>query len=66
MPDPIKFVFNPKKAAQAAAYLLKLNGGKMDYRRLLTLLYLADRKMLITHGRTITGDQFINVPDEDL
>lgn len=65
MEDPIKFVFDDRKAAQAAAYLLKLNGGKMDYRRLITLLYLADREMLLKHGRTITGDEFVNVPDKE-
>jgi hypothetical protein len=62
----IKFVFNEKKAAQAAAYLLKLHGGKMDYRKLLTLLYLADRKLLAERGRTITGDEFVNAPDSEL
>jgi len=66
MPEPIRFAFDEKKAAQAAAYLLKLNGGTMDRRKLLMMLYMADRKMLVEHGRTITGDEFANVPDNEM
>ena len=43
--------FNERKATQAAAHFLKLAGGKMDYRKLMLLLYLADRKALLTWGR---------------
>jgi hypothetical protein len=46
--------FNERKATQAAARFLKLAGGKMDYRKLMLLLYLADRKALLTRGRPIT------------
>jgi hypothetical protein len=66
MPEPIRFVFDEKKALQAAAYLLKLNGGTMDYRKLVTLMYLADRELLITIGRTITGDEMVNIPDDEM
>jgi hypothetical protein len=38
----------------------------MSVSRLLTLLYLADRKMLLKYGRTITGDEFINIPESEL
>lgn len=63
--DRIRFVFNERKAVQAAAYLLKLNGGRMGSTRLLTLMYLADREMLLRTGRTITGDEMCIVPDEE-
>lgn len=53
MADAIKFSFNSRKATQAAAYLLKLAGGKMDARKLATMLYLADRSMLLSHGRAL-------------
>jgi uncharacterized phage-associated protein len=58
---PIRFVFNDQKATQAAAYLLSLSEGKMSYLRLIKLLYLADRKMLIEHGSTITGDSMVSM-----
>lgn len=57
----MKFRFNDRKTAQAAAYLLKLNAGRMNYMQLIKLLYLADRKMLIEHGQPITGDVFVSM-----
>jgi uncharacterized phage-associated protein len=52
----IEFHFDDKKAAQAAAYILKIHGGRMTYMVLIKLLYLADRAQLMSRGRTITGD----------
>ncbi len=40
--------FNERKATQAAAHFLKLAGGKMDYRKLMLLLYFADWMLLLT------------------
>jgi uncharacterized phage-associated protein len=57
----MKFPFNEKKAAQAAAHLLKLNGGKMDKLVLIKLLYIADRRTLIEHGQPITGDKMLSL-----
>ena len=48
--------FNFEKSVQAAAYLLHLDGGRMERMRLLKLLYIADREMLSEVGRSITGD----------
>ena len=56
--DPIRFRFDESKAAAAAALLLKLEGGRMNYMRLIKLLYLADRESLIRLGRPISGDRF--------
>lgn len=53
----MRFCFNDRKTAQAAAYLLKRHGGVLPYMVLVKLLYLADRKMLVEHGQTITGDR---------
>jgi uncharacterized phage-associated protein len=53
--------FRQEKATQAAARLLKLRGGKMSYLKLLKLLYLADRKALIEHGRPITFDRYVSM-----
>ena len=57
----IEFVFNERKTAQAAARLLKLHGGKMDYRLLLNLMYLADRQALTETGLPISGDSYVSM-----
>ena len=57
----INFSFNEQKATEAACHLLKFNNGKMNYMKLVKLLYLADRKALEHWGRTITGDSFVSL-----
>jgi uncharacterized phage-associated protein len=57
----MKFVFNERKAAEAAAHLLLLGGGRMPYMSLLKLLYLADRRTLVETGFTITGDKLVSM-----
>ena len=57
MGDGIRFVFDEEKAAQAAAWLIRRNGGSADCTTLLTLLYLADRRTLAETGYPITGDR---------
>jgi len=58
----MSFVFDEKKAAQAAAFLLKLNGGQMNYMVLIKLLYLSDRKSLTDSEMPITGDAMVSMP----
>lgn len=58
----MQFSYNPRKAAQAAAYLVQLNKGNMSVLALIKLLYLADRKCLVTRGRPITGDAMVSMP----
>jgi len=53
--------FNEARATQAAAYLLKLRGGRMKYIKLIKLLYLADRKAFVERGRTITTDCYVSM-----
>jgi len=55
----MQFRFDSRKSMQAAAVLLALEGRVIDRLRLLKLLYLADRELLISRGRTITGDQAV-------
>lgn len=57
----MRFPFNDRKTAQAAAHLVKLGGGKLNYMKLIKLLYLADREMLVKHGQPITGDQMVSM-----
>ncbi len=56
------FLFKPRKAAQAAAYLVHLSGGQMSVLSLIKILYLADRRSLVTRGLPITGDQMVSMP----
>lgn len=57
----IEFVFNEKRAAQAAARLLRRHGGSMEYFKLIKLLYLADRCVFIETGLPITGDRMVSM-----
>lgn len=57
----INFNFNEDKATQAAALFLKKNGGKMNYMKLIKLLYLADREALALWERPITGDSYVSM-----
>jgi uncharacterized phage-associated protein len=58
----MRFPFNERKAAQAAAYLLKKHGGRLNYMKLIKLLYLADRMALVKRGYPITGDRMVSMP----
>ena len=58
----MNFVFNPKKSAQAGAYLLKLNNGDMDKYKWIKMLYWADRESLAKWNEPITGDRTISAP----
>jgi uncharacterized phage-associated protein len=58
----MRFPFNERKAAQAAAYLLKKHGDRLNYMKLIKLLYLADRKALLEYGQPITGSRMVSMP----
>jgi hypothetical protein len=51
------FEFKARKSTQAAAFLLKLCGGKKDKYLLLKMIYLADRAALEKWSVPITGDE---------
>ncbi len=57
----MKFVFDERKAAQAAAHLLHRHGGAMPYIKLIKLLYLADRRAFVETGHPITGDRLVSM-----
>ena len=56
------FPFKERKSAQAAAYILAKHKGKMDYLKLIKLLYLADRASLVKKGKPITGAKMVSMP----
>jgi len=51
-------LFDERKAAQAAAFLLHKAKGSMHVLKLMKLLYLAERESLKRYGDSITGDEF--------
>ena len=51
-------MFQETKAIEAMAYLLSLNGDRMNYMVAIKLLYLADREMLINGHVSITTDSY--------
>lgn len=53
--------YHQERATQAAARLLARRGGRMSYLKLLKLLYLADRRALLAHGRPITFDRYVSM-----
>lgn len=50
--------FNQKKTTQAAARFLKLANGRMNYMKLIKLLYLADCGAFLRWGRPVSGDKY--------
>ncbi|MPZ51023.1 MAG: DUF4065 domain-containing protein [Dehalococcoidia bacterium] len=58
----MRFVYDQRKTAQAAAFLIRLAGGSLNYMVLIKLLYLADRESLIDTGIPITGDRMVAMP----
>ncbi len=59
----MRFVFDERKAGQAAAWLLRRYGKPMEAERLLMLLYLVDRRTFIETGYPLTGDDFVSTAD---
>ena len=55
------FIFDERKASEAASVLLERHDGAMPYIKLIKLLYLADREALIETGVPITGDRFVSM-----
>lgn len=54
------FQFDPEKALQAAAFLLRREPGhRMNCMRLLKILYLAERESLRESGKPITGSRVV-------
>ena len=49
-------MFNERKVAQMAAYLLAKDGGRFAHLKLMKLLYLSDRESMNLSGFSISGD----------
>lgn len=57
----ISFVFDERKATQAACYLLSLNNGQMNYMKMIKLLYLSDRRYILDFSNSITTDCYVSM-----
>lgn len=55
-------MFDLKKAAHAAAYLLWKRGGEMSSHKLMNLMYLAEKRFLLEYGERLTGDTMVSMP----
>jgi uncharacterized phage-associated protein len=55
-------MLNAAKAAQLAAQFIQLEGGRTPHLKLIKLVYLADRTSIISHGCSITGDNYVSMP----
>lgn len=61
--DPMgKPLFDERKTAQAAAFLLHRAGGALELLKLIKLMYLAERTSLARFGEPITGDALYAMP----
>ena len=56
-----RHLFNERKAAQAAAWLLFRAGGAMPLLKLMKLMYLAERRSLEVHNEPLIGDRLVSM-----
>ena len=54
--------FNPRKAAQVAAYFALAQGGTVNVLKLVKLLYLADRRFMEKYDSPILNDRLVSMP----
>jgi len=55
-------VINIEKMVQVCGYILKKYNGKLNYTKLIKLLYLADKEALKESAVTISGDDYVCMP----
>lgn len=55
-------MFNERKVAQMAAYLLAKGERTMPHLKLMKLLYLSDRRSMDMHGYPMSGDCVVAMP----
>lgn len=54
-------MFDVKKVLQMIAYLLELNGGRMNFLKLMKELYLIDRESIAERETSISGDIYYSL-----
>lgn len=58
-----EFQFYERRSTQATAFLIRRNGDRLNYMKLIKLLYLADRAALVQWQQPITGDTYLFLPN---
>jgi hypothetical protein len=58
----VHFIFDIRKSVAAATLLCEMNGGSIEVRELLKMLYLAEKEAITTWHRCITGDEIYSMP----
>jgi len=61
MYNEVNFPVDSSKATEAYARLLEREGGRADHLRLAKLIYLADRKSLVSRGLPIVGGTYFSL-----
>jgi uncharacterized phage-associated protein len=56
-------LFDERRAAEAAAFLLFKAGGRLPLIKLVKLMYLAERLSLQRYGEPLTGDRLVSMPN---
>lgn len=56
-------LFDERRAAQVAAFLLFRAGGRLPLIKLVKLMYLAERLSLKRYGEPLTGDHLVSMPN---
>ena len=51
-----------KKVVQIVGYILSKYEGRLNYTKLIKILYLADREAMKVSGYPITGDSYVSMP----
>lgn len=54
-------LFNERRAAESAAFLLHRAGGSLPLIKLIKLMYLAERLSLQRYGEALTGDRLVSM-----
>ncbi|MCH3917122.1 MAG: SocA family protein [Spirochaetia bacterium] len=52
-----------EKIVQVVGYVLKKNDGRLNYTKLIKLLYLADKESYKAINHSITGDRYVAMPN---
>lgn len=56
-------MFSESRVAEMAAFFLSRLGGRSKYLKLLKLLYLAEREAMAKWGDSMSGDNFVSMPN---
>ena len=56
--------FNERKATEAGVRLLQAAGGRLSIAKLLTMLFIVDRRVIQEAGSALTDDEYIGIEGE--